>query len=146
MERKRGVALRPDDHLGPIILDPVAQWLGAIWQFWGSGGKDPGSLVDALSAMGLTTHQAFNVMNQELFRLQTNLVVKRRSTTEETTDYDDDEDVEDESSDYGKSDDSDEDLVTPPKRRNRTATGRGRGGRGGKRGKGRGSKRGRGRG
>ena len=27
-----------------IILDPVAQWLGAIWQFWGSGGKDPGSL------------------------------------------------------------------------------------------------------
>ena len=77
--------------------------------------------------MGLTTHQAFNVMNQELFRLQTNLVVKRRSTTEETTDYDDDEDVEYESSDDGKSDDSDEDLVTPPKRRNRNTAGRGRG-------------------
>ena len=42
-------------------------------------------------------------------------------------------------SDDGKSDDSDEDLVTPPKRRNRNTTGRGRGGRGGKRGRGRGS-------
>ena len=55
-------------------------------------------------------------------------------------------DVEDESSDDGKSDDSDEDLVTPPKRRNRKTAVRGRGGRGGKRGRGRGFKRGRGRG
>ena len=96
--------------------------------------------------MGLTTHQAFNVMNQELFRLQTNQVVKRRNSTATTTGQDYEEDLEDESSDSGKSDESDEDLVTPPKRRNRPATGRGRGGRGGKRGKGRGSKRGRGRG
>ena len=129
-----------------IILDPVAQWLGAIWQFWSGDGKDPGSLEDAISEMGLTTHQAFNVMNQELFRLQTNQVVKRRNSTATTTGQDYEEDLEDESSDSGKSDESDEDLVTPPKRRNRPATGRGRGGRGGKRGKGRGSKRGRGRG
>ena len=76
----------------------------------------------------MVAHQAYNVMNQELFRLQTNQVVKRRNVAEEVYTYDEGEEVEDSSSDSSDSDKSDEDLVTPPKRRNRNISGRGRGG------------------
>jgi len=119
--------------------------------FWGGGAENPGTLENALSATSLTSNEAYSVMKQELFKMQTRQVVKRRHTEAPSYDFDgafaaeyDDEYISPE-----KPADADEGPLKTPsmKRRDlglRGGHGRhgrghiGRGGRGGKPGRGRG--------